>query len=168
VCAACLVASLAACSSSGHKAGSSSSTTRHTTTTVAPATTLPTPASITTVKTWFAAHGQPLIEFERVTAPLATGKVPTAAACLKFIKTDLPHVTKDQNTLVALAEQIPNADLENAVEHDVAQKLLVGRGCGEAVLSNRPIPVGTPAAWASVRGYSDTAHLWLSRFGITV
>jgi hypothetical protein len=87
---------------------------------------------------------------------------------VKFLKTDLPHVTKDQNTLVRLAQQIPNPVLASAVRVDVSTKLLVGLGCGEAVESHRRIPTAAPAQYAYLHTFSVGTHRWLARFGISV
>jgi hypothetical protein len=131
---------------------------------------LPTAASKLAVQRFFTQQGQPLLEFERVTAPLATGARPLVAACVKFLHTDLPRITGNENTLVRLAEAIPNPVLASAVKQEVTAKIIVGQACGEAATTGRTLPTGavTVANYRAVQAYAAGAHRLLAVFGIAV
>src|SRR5205085_5991871 len=122
---ACLIGTLAACSSGGSSKAPTGSTSTSSSTSTAS-----TVKGTGSVREFFASAGKPLLAFERATRVLETGSAPKRETCLHLTRQVLPKIIVDTNLVFPLTQRIPNAELAGAFGQHVRLKLLVVLGCG--------------------------------------
>jgi hypothetical protein len=156
---ACLISSLAACSSGG----SSTAPTGSTSSSSSASSSSTSLKSAESVREFFASEGKPLLAFERATRVLETGSAPKRETCLRLTRQVLPKIVDDPNLVFPLTQRIPNAELAGAFGQDVRLKLLVVLGCSAGTT-----PVTDPKGYENVRDFAAGVRRLLARFGITV
>lgn len=168
---ACLVGSLAACSSSSHTASTTSAPApTSSTSTSTTSTTAPTAATVAAVRSFFAHDGKTLLAFERATAVVATGAAPRPADCLRLARQVLPKIVPDSNSLFPLAKRIPDPTLADVFGQEVKLRVLVVLGCAQGAARAIP-PITGPSAeqgYATIRASAEGLKRLLARYGIAL
>ena len=86
---------------------------------------------IQAVKTYLAGAGAPLLAFERATASMSAGHVPSHRQCLQYRDTILPRISPGIEHLRATASAVPDKSLAFDFQHDVGQKFVVLLACAK-------------------------------------
>ena len=110
-------------------------------------------------------EGAPLLAFERATQELATGSRPERATCLHLRDEVLPKISKTPNSLILLAQRVPEKSLASAFNTVVSLKLLVVLGCATGA---PPTGAQDPKGYTSIRDFTKGLDTLLARVGIHV
>jgi len=114
----------------------------------------------------FLAHdGAPLVAFERATAPLATGSRPDRATCLHLRDVVLPKISKSPDSLVALAQRVPDRALAKDFHTVVSLKIIVVLGCGTGAA---PTGAQDSKGFTSIRDDARRLDQHLAQSGINI
>jgi hypothetical protein len=116
-------------------------------------------ADASNVPAFFAHDGRPLLAFERATAPLATGTVVQRQTCVA-LRQALPKIVADPNSLIPLAQRVPNATLASVLAQDVKLRLFVISGCSSLD--------GPVTAYPEIRDSADVLERLFREYGIGV
>ena len=140
---ACGLALLASCSSSS----TSSSTTRPASaTTTTRAAVPPAPPNGSAVAAYLNASGATFLNFERATAALGKGTIPSKAACQNLTKTLTPQGAGSPDAITTAIRGIPNVAIQVAATQDLQAKLELLSTCAQGTATQRTALQASAAA----------------------
>ena len=89
----------------------------------------PPPPDASSVAAYLQTGGAPVVTFERVTAPLAKGSVPSKAVCTSVSKALTATVGSSPDALTTAIKGITDIPVQVAVRQDLQNKLMLLSGC---------------------------------------
>jgi hypothetical protein len=139
---ACGLALLTSCSSSS----TSSSPTRQPSATTTQVAVPPVPPNASAVAAYLNASGTTFLHFERVTAPLGKGTIPSKTTCQNLAKTLSPQGASSPDAITTVIRGIPNVAIQVAATQDLQAKLELLSTCAQGTATERTALQASAAA----------------------